>query len=79
MKNLINMQAEQITSIMINSWEESSKIKPNVKTRRRKGKWPEKIKSLSIELAKMNRKKTIHSKEKKLKTLISNNFRHKYV
>ena len=45
MKHLINIQAEQITNIMINSWEESSKTKPNVKTRRRKGKWPEKSKA----------------------------------
>ena len=60
MKTLIDRQAQQITKLMIDSWKESSKIKPSVKTRRKKGKWPEKIKNLSIELEKQYRKRNHH-------------------
>jgi len=48
MKKLIDRQAQQITKLMIDSWKESSKLKPSVKTRKRKGKWLEKLKTLVL-------------------------------
>ena len=65
MKKLINKQAELITNIMINAWEKSSKIKPSVQTKRKKGKWPEKIKNLSIKVAKMFREKNCQQKRRR--------------
>ena len=50
---------------MLASWESTPNKKPSIKTRHSRGKWPEKIKSLSTQLAKLTREKNYYTKKRK--------------
>ena len=68
MKLKIDKQASIITSLILDAWENTPNKKPSIKTKKYRGKWPEKIKSLSNQIAKLTREKNYYTKKRKKKT-----------
>ena len=61
----IDKQAETITSLILEAWENTPSRKPSIKTKKYRGKWTEKIKTLSNQIARLTREKNYYTKKQK--------------